>query len=77
MRTFCITFCCSCMTHSKATNNGNVKSIRLSKDALLAFNFLQSKRMKPAKALRDGGEKNLIEKAVKYGLSLKLKKLPF
>lgn len=60
-------------------SNNNVKSIRLSVEALSAFNFLQAKKMKPAKILKEGGEKLLIEKAVKYGFKLRIKKyeMPF
>ena len=60
-------------------SNYNVKSIRLSKNALLAYNYLQSKKMKPAKILKDGGERLLIDKAIKVGLKLRIKKfdIPF
>ena len=43
--------------------NNNIVTIRLSEKAIIAYRFLQEKKMKPAKILKDGGEKLLIEKS--------------
>ena len=57
--------------------NNNIITIRLSIDCILAYRFLQSKKMSPAKYLRIGGEKLVIEIAQKNRFKLIKNKLPF
>ena len=57
--------------------NNNIITIRLSKDAILAYKFLQEKKINPAKYLRDGGEKHVIDTAIKNKFTLKKIKLHF
>lgn len=52
-------------------------TIRISKECFEAYKFLQSKKINPAKYLRDGGEKKIIEMAAKNKFTLKKIKLPF
>ena len=54
---------------------GNSISIRLSINATIAWNYLKDKKVCPDKYLRDGGEKLVIDKARKFGLSLRIKKI--
>ena len=58
---------------------GKPISIRLSQNATKAWYFLQDHKVCPANYLRDGGENMLIDKAIKFGLKLRIKKveLPF
>ena len=57
--------------------NNNVITIRLSKECIEAYRFLQSKKINPAKYLRKGGESLVISTAVKNKYKFKIKKLPF
>lgn len=57
--------------------NNNIITIRISKDCILAYRFLQSKKINPAKYLRDGGEKLVIQMAQKNKFKLIKNKLPF
>lgn len=52
-------------------------AIRISKECFEAYKFLQSKRVNPAKYLRDGGEQKVIEMAQKNRFALNKVKLPF
>mgnify|MGYP006954432303 CR=1 FL=1 len=54
-------------------------SIKLSINAHIAWYFLKDKGVNPDKYLREGGEQLVIDKAIKFGLSLRIKKkdLPF
>lgn len=58
---------------------GNPISIRLSITASTAWCYLQDKGVCPAKYLCAGGEQMVIDKAINFGLKLRLKKkdLPF
>ena len=57
--------------------NNNVITIRLSNDCVLAYRFLQSKKINPAKYLRLGGERLVIQIAQKNKFKLIKNKLPF
>ena len=57
--------------------NNNVITIRLSNECIEAYRFLQSKKINPAKYLRQGGEKLVIDVAFKNKFKLKKVKLPF
>ena len=57
--------------------NNNVITIRLSTECIEAYRFLQSKKINPAKYLRQGGEKLVISTALKNKFTLKKVKLPF
>ena len=57
--------------------NNNVITIRLSNECIEAYRFLQSKKINPAKYLRDGGEKLVIEIANKNKFTLKKVTIPF
>ena len=57
--------------------NNNVITIRLSNECIEAYRFLQSKKINPAKYLRDGGEKLVIETANKNKFTLKKVTIPF
>ena len=57
--------------------NSNVITIRLSDNAINAYRFLQSKKINPAKYLRQGGEEQLIKVALKNKFTLKINKPPF
>lgn len=52
-------------------------TIRISKECFESYQFLQSKKINPAKYLRDGGEKLVIKMAQKNRLKLTKVKLPF
>jgi len=52
-------------------------TIRISKECFDAYCFLQEKKINPAKYLREGGEKLVIEMAQKNKFTLKKIKLPF
>lgn len=57
--------------------NNNVITVRLSEEAIIAYRFLQEKKINPAKYLRNGGESELIKQAQKNKFSLKKIKMPF
>ncbi len=57
--------------------NNNVITIRLSNECIEAYRFLQSKKINPAKYLRQGGEELVIDVAFKNKFKLKKVKLPF
>ena len=57
--------------------NSDVITIRLSNDCILAYRFLQSKKINPAKYLRLGGENLVIKMAQKNKFKLIKNKLPF
>ena len=57
--------------------NNNIITIRLSNECIIAYRFLQSKKINPAKYLREGGEQLVIQMAQKNKLTLKKYKLPF
>lgn len=57
--------------------NNNVITIRLSNECIEAYRFLQSKKINPAKYLRQGGEELVISTALKNKFTLKKVKLPF
>ena len=57
--------------------NNNVITIRLSNECIEAYRFLQSKKINPAKYLKRGGEKLVIDVAFKNKFKLKKVKLPF
>lgn len=57
--------------------NNNVITIRLSNECIEAYRFLQSKKINPAKYLRQGGEKLVISIALNNKFTLKKVKLPF
>lgn len=57
--------------------NNNVITIRLSNECIEAYRFLQSKKINPAKYLRQGGENMVILVAFKNKFKLKKVKLPF
>ena len=60
------------------SNNNNIITLRLSKEAIESYRFLQQKKINPAKYLRNGGEKELIAREFKFKLKLRKKeKLPF
>ena len=50
--------------------NTNVIAIRLSNDCMEAYRFLQSKKINPAKYLRQGGEQMVIQMASKNKLTI-------
>lgn len=52
-------------------------TIRICKDCYDAYQFLQKKKINPAKYLRDGGEKLVIETANKNKFTLKKVIIPF
>jgi len=51
--------------------NSNVITIRLNSDCIDAYRFLQSKKINPAKYLRQGGEQLVIQMAQKNKFTLK------
>ena len=57
--------------------NNNVITIRLSNECIDAYRFLQSKKINPAKYLRQGGENMVISVAFKNKFTLKKIKIPF
>ena len=57
--------------------NNNIITIRLSNECIEAYRFLQSKKINPAKYLRAGGEKLVINIALKNKFKLIKNKLPF
>ena len=57
--------------------NNNIITIRLGNDCILAYRFLQSKKINPAKYLRLGGENLVIKMAQKNKFKLIKNKLPF
>ena len=57
--------------------NSNIITIRLSNDCALAYRFLQSRKINPAKYLRLGGESLVIQIAQKNKFKLIKNKLPF
>ena len=57
--------------------NNNVITIRLSSQCIEAYKFLQSKKINPAKYLREGGESLVFKIAEKNKFTLKKIKLPF
>ena len=68
MRTFCRTLLCNYMKDNK---------IRISEDCYDSYQFLQKKKINPAKYLRDGGEKLVIKTADKNKFKLKKVIIPF
>ena len=50
--------------------NTNVITIRISNDCMEAYRFLQSKKINPAKYLRQGGEQMVIQMASKNKLTI-------
>ena len=70
MRTFCITNACNYM-------NTNIITIRISNEAMLAYRFLQSKKINPAKYMRQGGEELVIRMALKNKFTIKKYKPQF
>jgi hypothetical protein len=58
-------------------DNNNVITIRLSENAIIAYNHLKKLKKHPAKLLRQGGEQLVIEMAQKNRLVLEKVKLPF
>jgi len=58
-------------------NNNNVITIRLSNDAIIAYNHLKQLKKHPARLLRQGGEQLVIDTAAKNRLKLVKFKLPF
>ena len=57
--------------------NNNVITIRLSSDCIEAYRFLQTKKINPAKYLRQGGEQLVIQTAKRNKFTLKKVKIPF
>ena len=57
--------------------NSNIITIRLSNDCALAYRFLQSRKINPAKYLRLGGESLVIQMAQNNNFKLIKNKLPF
>jgi len=57
--------------------NNNVITVRLSNECIEAYRFLQSKKINPAKYLRQGGENMVISVAFKNKFTLKKIKIPF
>lgn len=57
--------------------NNNVIAIRLSNECIEAYRFLQSKKINPAKYLRQGGENMVISTALKNRFKLKKVNIPF
>ena len=55
----------------------NAISIRLNNDAMEAYRYLQTKKVNPAKYLREGGEKRLIEVAEEFKYKKPTKKYFF
>lgn len=72
MRTFCRTLFCNYMKDNKIRI-----TIRICKDCYDAYQFLQKKKINPAKYLRDSGEKLVIETANKNKFTLKKVIIPF
>jgi len=56
------------------TKADNPISIKLSINAHIAWYFLKDKGVTPDKYLREGGEQMIIDKAMKFGLSLRIKR---
>ena len=52
-------------------------TLRISKDCFDAYHFLQKKKINPAKYLREGGEKLVIEIAERNKFTFKKVKMPF
>lgn len=57
--------------------NNNVITIRLSTECIEAYRFLQSKKINPAKYLRQGGENMVISTALKNRFKFKKVNIPF
>ena len=57
--------------------NSNIITIRLSNDCALAYRFLQSRKINPAKYLRLGGESLVIQMAQNNNFKLIKNKLQF
>lgn len=57
--------------------NSSIITIRLSNNCALAYRFLQSKKINPAKYLRLGGEALVIKMAKKNKFKLIKNKIPF
>ena len=57
--------------------NNNVITIRLSNDCIESYRFLQTKKINPAKYLRQGGEQLVIQTAERNKFTLKKVKTPF
>ena len=57
--------------------NNNVIKIRLSSDCIEAYRFLRTKKINPAKYLRQGGEQLVIQTARINKFTLKKVKIPF
>lgn len=57
--------------------NSNIITIRLSNNCALAYRFLQSKKINPAKYLRLGGENLVIQTAQNNKFKLIKNKIPF
>lgn len=72
MRILCRTLFCKTMKYNKIRI-----TIRISKECFEAYKFLQSKKINPAKYMREGGEKKVIEMAQKNKFTIKKIKLPF
>jgi hypothetical protein len=52
-------------------------TIKISEDCFVAWKFLKTKDVNPAKVFREGGEREVIRLAQKYKFTLKKVKLPF
>ena len=57
--------------------NSNIITIRLSNNCALAYRFLQSRKINPAKYLRLGGESLVIQMAQNNNFKLIKNKLQF